>query len=77
MVLRSRPGRAGRDPGWPARMIYNLQVLRALAAYLVFLLHFSLYAGPVLPRPDLLTFGAAGVDTVSYTHLTLPTNREV
>jgi exopolysaccharide production protein ExoZ len=43
-------------------MIYNLQVLRALAAYLVFLLHFSLYAGPVLPRPDLLTFGAAGVD---------------
>lgn len=43
-------------------MIYNLQVLRALAAYLVFLLHFSIYVGPILPRPDLLAFGAAGVD---------------
>ena len=43
-------------------MIYSLQVLRALAAYLVFLLHFSRYAGPVLPRPDLLAFCAAGVD---------------
>lgn len=43
-------------------MIYSLQVLRALAAYLVFLLHFSLYAGQVLPRPDLLAFCAAGVD---------------
>ncbi|MCJ2066847.1 acyltransferase [Methylobacterium sp. J-088] len=43
-------------------MLYNLQILRALAAYLVFLTHFGLYAGPVLPRPDLLAFGAAGVD---------------
>lgn len=43
-------------------MIYNLQILRALAAYSVFLTHFGLYAGPILPRPDALAFGAAGVD---------------
>ncbi|MGU3362129.1 acyltransferase family protein [Methylobacterium sp. M6A4_1b] len=43
-------------------MIYNLQILRALAAYAVFLTHFGLYAGPILPRPDALAFGAAGVD---------------
>lgn len=43
-------------------MLYNLQILRALAAYLVFLTHFGLYAGPILPRPDCLAFGAAGVD---------------
>ncbi|MCJ2072359.1 acyltransferase [Methylobacterium sp. J-030] len=43
-------------------MLYNLQILRALAAYLVFVTHFGLYAGPVLPRPDFLAFGAAGVD---------------
>ncbi|SDO31721.1 Peptidoglycan/LPS O-acetylase OafA/YrhL, contains acyltransferase and SGNH-hydrolase domains [Methylobacterium phyllostachyos] len=43
-------------------MLYNLQILRALAAYLVFLTHFGLYAAPVLPRPDVLAFGAAGVD---------------
>lgn len=43
-------------------MIYNLQILRALAAYAVFLTHFGHYAGPVLPRPDALAFGAAGVD---------------
>ncbi len=43
-------------------MLYNLQILRALAAYLVFLTHFGLYAGLVLPRPDVLAFGAAGVD---------------
>ena len=43
-------------------MIYNLQVLRALAAYSVFLTHFGLYAGPILPRPDALAFGAVGVD---------------
>ncbi len=43
-------------------MLYNLQILRALAAYLVFLTHFGLYAGPILPRPDVLAFGAAGVD---------------
>jgi exopolysaccharide production protein ExoZ len=43
-------------------MIYNLQILRALAAYSVFLTHFGLYAGPILPRPDALAFGAVGVD---------------
>jgi exopolysaccharide production protein ExoZ len=43
-------------------MIYNLQILRALAAYSVFLTHFGLYAGPILPRPDAMAFGAAGVD---------------
>ncbi|KQP77669.1 acyltransferase [Methylobacterium sp. Leaf113] len=43
-------------------MIYNLQILRALAAYLVFLTHFGLYAAPILPRPDALAFGAVGVD---------------
>lgn len=43
-------------------MIYNLQILRAVASYLVFLTHFGLYVGPVLPRPDLLAFGASGVD---------------
>ena len=43
-------------------MIYNLQILRALAAYLVFLTHFGSYAAPILPRPDLLAVGAAGVD---------------
>ncbi|MGT2479785.1 hypothetical protein ACU4GR_14840 [Methylobacterium oryzae CBMB20] len=35
-------------------MIYNLQILRAVASYLVFLTHFGLYIAPVLPRPDLL-----------------------
>ncbi len=43
-------------------MIYNLQILRAVASYLVFLTHFGLYIGPVLPRPDLFAFGASGVD---------------
>ena len=43
-------------------MIYNLQILRALAAYLVFLTHFGPYAAPILPRPDLFAVGAAGVD---------------
>ncbi|KAA0124687.1 acyltransferase [Methylobacterium sp. P1-11] len=43
-------------------MIYNLQILRAVASYLVFLTHYGLYIGPVLPRPDLLAFGACGVD---------------
>lgn len=43
-------------------MLYNLQILRALAAYLVFLTHFGQYAGPVLPRADFLAFGSAGVD---------------
>ena len=43
-------------------MIYNLQILRALAAYLVFLTHFGPYAAPILPRPDLFTVGAVGVD---------------
>ncbi|MEE7449208.1 acyltransferase [Methylobacterium radiotolerans] len=43
-------------------MIYNLQILRAVASYLVFLTHFGLYIAPVLPRPDLLAFGASGVD---------------
>jgi len=43
-------------------MLTNLQILRALAAYLVFLTHLGQYAGAVLPRPDFLAFGAAGVD---------------
>ncbi|QGY05717.1 acyltransferase [Methylobacterium mesophilicum SR1.6/6] len=43
-------------------MIYNLQVLRALASYGVFLTHFGPYAAPILPRPDLFAFGATGVD---------------
>lgn len=43
-------------------MIDNLQILRAVASYLVFLTHYGLYIGPVLPRPDLLAFGAFGVD---------------
>lgn len=43
-------------------MLYNLQILRALAAYLVFLTHLGQYAGSILPRPDFLAFGAAGVD---------------
>jgi exopolysaccharide production protein ExoZ len=43
-------------------MIYNLQILRAVAAYLVFLTHFGLYAAPILPKPDLFAFGASGVD---------------
>ena len=43
-------------------MLYNLQILRALAAYLVFLTHLGQYAGSVLPRPDFLAFGSAGVD---------------
>lgn len=42
-------------------MLYNLQILRALAAYLVFLTHLGQYAGSILPRPDFLAFGAAGV----------------
>lgn len=43
-------------------MIYNLQILRALASYLVFLTHFGQYVGTLLPRPDLLAFGLSGVD---------------
>lgn len=57
------PELSGRSPASGRRaMIVNLQILRALAAYLVFLTHFGPYAGSILPRPDCLTFGAAGVD---------------
>jgi exopolysaccharide production protein ExoZ len=56
-VPGERPSATGRRT-----MIYNLQILRALAAYLVFLTHSGLYVGLFLPRPDLLAFGASGVD---------------
>jgi exopolysaccharide production protein ExoZ len=55
-----RPDAGSRE--WRRVVITNLQILRALAAYLVFLTHFGPYAGPILPRPDALAFGAAGVD---------------
>jgi exopolysaccharide production protein ExoZ len=55
-----RPDAGSRE--WRRVVITNLQILRALAAYLVFLTHFDPYAGPILPRPDALAFGAAGVD---------------
>ncbi len=43
-------------------MIHNIQVLRALAAYMVFLLHFSIYLRPVAPGAASIGIGAAGVD---------------
>ncbi len=43
-------------------MIHNLQVLRAVAAYMVFLLHFSIYLRPVAPGAASIGLGAAGVD---------------
>lgn len=43
-------------------MIHNLQVLRALAAYMVFLLHFTIYLRPVAPGAASIGIGAAGVD---------------
>lgn len=43
-------------------MIFNLQVLRAVAAYMVFLHHFSIYLTPVLPGAKRVAMGAAGVD---------------
>ena len=43
-------------------MIHNLQVLRAVAAYMVFLHHFSNYLKPIAPWATTVGLGAAGVD---------------
>ena len=58
-------------------MLSNLQYLRAFAAINVVYLY-VLIGGNSYNKPSKMSFilgewGANGVDTVSYTHLTLPT----